>query len=166
MSTSTRTIVGALGWLNLGTRPDISPASSELSKFVQCPGQKHMDAAEYCLKYLAGTVNLCIHYGRTKDGKIEGRELNRLWGWVDADFAADLDTRRSHTGYVIMMNGGPISWKSVKQKSVSLSTAESEWLAASEAGKELLYLRIIMREFGFPQLGPMYLYEDSGREPK
>ncbi len=77
-----------------------------------------MDAAEYCLKYLAGTVNLCIHYGRTKDSKIEGRQLNRLWwGWVDADFAADLDTRRSHTGYVIMMNGGPISWKSVKQKS-------------------------------------------------
>jgi hypothetical protein len=40
-----------------------------------------MDAAEYWLKYRAGTVNLCIHYGRTKDGKIEGRELNRLWGW-------------------------------------------------------------------------------------
>jgi hypothetical protein len=150
-----RAIVGALGWLNQGTRPDISHAYSELSKFVQCPGQKHMDAAEYCLKYLAGTVDLCIHYGRTKDGMIEGREINRLWGWVDADFAADLDTRRSHTGYVIMMNGGPISWKSVKQKSVSLSTAESEWYAASEAGKELLYLRIIMREFGFPQLGPM-----------
>ena len=52
---------------------------------------------------------------------------------MDADFAADLDTRRSHTGHVIMMNGGPISWKSVKQKSVSLSTAESEWYAASEA---------------------------------
>jgi len=49
----------------------------------------------------------------------------------------------------------------VTQKSVSLSTAESEWYAACEAGKELLYLRIIMREFGFPQLGPMHLYEDS-----
>ena len=49
----------------------------------------------------------------------------------------------------------------MKQKSVSLSTAESEWYDASEAGKELLYLRIIMREFGFPQLGPMHLYEDS-----
>ena len=156
-----RAIVGALGWLNQGTRPDISHAYSELSKFVQRPGQKHMDAAEYCLKYLSGTADLCIHYGRTKDGNIEGRELNNLWGWVDADFAADLDTRRSHTGYIIMMNGGPISWKSVKQKSVSLSTAESEWYAASEAGKELLYLRIIMRDFGFLQQGPSYLYEDS-----
>jgi hypothetical protein len=76
-------------------------------------------------------------------------------------FCYDLDTRRSHTGYVIMMNSKPISWKSVKQKSVSLSTAESEWYAASEAGKELLYLRIIMRKFGFPQLGPMHLYGDS-----
>ena len=121
-----RAIVGALGWLNQGTRPDISHTYSELSKF--------------------------------KDGKIKGRELNRLWGWVDADFAVDLDTRQSHRGYVIMMNGWTISWRSVKQKSVSLSTAESEWYAASEAGKELLYLRIIMREFGFPQLGPMYLY--------
>ena len=59
---------------------------------------------------------------------------------MDADFAGDLDTRRLHTGYVIMMNGGPISWKSVKQKSVSLSTAESEWYAASEAGKELVLM--------------------------
>ena len=114
-----RAIVGALGWLNQGTRPDISHAYFERSKFV--------------------------------------RELNGLWGWVDAEFAADLDTSRSHTGYVIMMNGGPISLKSVKQKSVSLRTAESEWNAASEAGKELLYLCIIMREFGFPQLGPSHL---------
>ncbi len=156
-----RAIVDALGWLNQGTRPDISHTYSELSKFVQCPGQKYMDDAEYCLKYLAGTADLCIHYGSTKDGKIKGRELNRLWGWVDADFAADLDTRQSHRGYVIMMNGWTINWKSVKQKSVSLSTVESEWYAASETGKELLYLRIIMREFGFPQLGTMCLYEDS-----
>ena len=88
-----------------------------------------------------------------KDGKIEGRELNRLWGWMDADFAADLDTRRSHRCSVITMNGGSISRKAVKQKSVSLITAESQRYAASEAGKELLSLRIIRREFGFPQLG-------------
>jgi hypothetical protein len=69
----------------------------------------------------------------TKDGKIEGRELNRLWGWVDADFAPDLDTRRSYAGYTIMMNDGPISWKPVKQKSESLSTAETFSLSRSLA---------------------------------
>ena len=46
-----RAIVGALGWLNQGARPDISHAYSDLSKFVQCPGQKHVDTAKYCLKY-------------------------------------------------------------------------------------------------------------------
>jgi hypothetical protein len=112
--------------------------------------------------HYAGEHKLRGSTSRTEDGKIEDRELNnRLWVWVDSEFAADLDTRRSHTGYVIMMNGGPINWKSVKQKSESLNTTESEWYAAREAGKELLYLRIIMREFGFSQLGPMYLYEDS-----
>ena len=91
----------------------------------------------------------------------ETHQIILLGGWVDADFAADLDRCRSHTSYVIMMNGGSISCKSVQCKSVSLSTAESEWYAASEAGKELLYLRIMLREFGFPQLGPMHQYEDS-----
>ena len=57
-----------------------------------------------------------------------------------------------------MLNGGPVSWKSTRQKSVSLSTAESEWYAASEAGKEILYLRFILHDFGFSQEEPTPLY--------
>ena len=72
-----------------------------------------------------------------------------------------MDTRRSHTGYIIMLNGGPVSWKSTRQKSVSLSTAESEWYAASEAGKEIIYLRYILHGFGFEQKKATPLYEDS-----
>ena len=64
-------------------------------------------------------------------------------------------------GLVLCKNGGPVSWKSTKQKSVSLSTAESEWYAASEAGKEIIYLRRILDDFGFEQKGPTTLYEDS-----
>jgi hypothetical protein len=89
-----------------------------------------MRAAEYVLKYLSGTYTDGIHYSK------DSQRLNKLWGWVDADFAADLDTRRSHTGYILMLNGGAVSWKSTKQKSVSLSTSEAEWYAASEADKE------------------------------
>ena len=72
-------------------------------------------------------------------------------GWVDTDFAADLETRRSHTGYLLMLNGGAVSWKSTKQKSVSLSKAESEWYASSDSGKEILFLRFILAGFGFRQ---------------
>jgi hypothetical protein len=151
-----RAIVGAIGWLNSGTRPDLSYCYAELSKFAARPGRVHMDAAEYCLAYISGTYEKGIVYRAGKPG-----EGNTLSGWVDADFAADLDTRRSHTGYLLMLNGGPISWKSTKQKSVSLSTAESEWYAASEAGKEIIYLRRILDDFGFEQKDPTTLYEDS-----
>ena len=122
-----------------------------------------MEAAEHCLKYLSGTYgkpDSYLSYKASADER-DGQKRNRLWGWVDADFAADLETRRSHTGYLLMLNGGAVSWKSTKQKSVSLSTAESEWYAASEAGKEILYLRFILADFGFGQEGPTDLYEDS-----
>ena len=67
-----------------------------------------MRAAEHVLKYLSGTYADGIFYGKNIE------QPNKLWGWVDADFAADLDTRRSHTGYVLMLNGGAVSWKSTK----------------------------------------------------
>jgi hypothetical protein len=87
--------------------------------------------------------------------------LNKLWGWVDTDFAADLDTRRSHTGYILILNGGAVSWKSTKQKSVSLSTSEVEWYEASEASKEIVYLYSILNDVGFEQVSPTLIYEDS-----
>jgi hypothetical protein len=138
-----RTIVGAFGCLYQGTRPDITHSVSQLSQFVQRPGEKHMRAVEHVLKYLSGTYTDGIYYGK------DSQRLNKLWDWVDADFATDLDTRRSHTGYILMMNGGTVSWKSTKQKSVSLSTAEVEWYSSSEVGKEVVYLRSILNDFGF-----------------
>ena len=69
---------------------------------------------------------------------------------MDADWAGDTDTRRSHTGYILMMNG-PISWKSRRQLIVSLSTSEAEFVAASQAGQVALYLREILKDFGSQQ---------------
>ena len=127
----------------------------------QSPGQEHMRAAEHCLKYLAGTPRDGIHHGGRVEADDTGRGSNQLWGFVDADFASDEETRRSHTGYCLFLNGGPVSWKSTRQKSVSLSTAEAEWYAASEAGKEVVYLRYILEQFGLPQRQATKLYEDS-----
>jgi hypothetical protein len=60
-----------------------------------------------------------------------------------------------------MMNGGPISWKSRRQDSVALSTSEAEYMAASEVGKEILYLRAILRDVGYAQTAPTHIYEDN-----
>jgi len=68
---------------------------------------------------------------------------------------SDTDTRRSHTGYILMMNGSPISWKSRRQDNVSLSTSEAEFVAASQAGQEAIYLRETLAYFGFLKLKPL-----------
>jgi len=150
-------IVGRLGYdLVTMTRPDLAWAYSELSKYVQFPGKSHMLAAEHVLCYLQGTWNQTIRYSR------DSLETpNVLWGWVDADWSGDTDTRRSHTGYILTMNAGPISWKSRLQDNVSLSTSEAEFVTASQAGQEAIYLRETLTDFGFSQTKATLLYEDN-----
>ena len=72
------------------TRPDLAWSYSELSKYVQNPGKAHMDAAHHILRYLRGTYDQAIVYERSHE------RVNTLWGWVDSDWAADLDSRRIH----------------------------------------------------------------------
>ena len=74
-----------------------------------------------------------------------------------AAIAADLDTTRFHTGYVLMLNGEAVAWKSTRQKSVSFSTAEAEPYAACEAGNEIVCLRTILNDVGFEQVSPKLL---------
>jgi len=115
-----------------------------------------MLAAKHVLCYLRGTWNQTIRYSRDSH-----ENPNVLWGWVDVDWAGDTDTRRSHTGYILMMNGGLISWKSRRQDNVSLSTSEAEFVAASLAGQEAMYLRETLNGFGFAQTTATLLYEDN-----
>jgi len=136
------------------TRPDW--AYSELSKYVQFPGTNHMLAAEHVLCYLRGTWNQTIRYSRDPRAN-----PNVLWGWVDADWAGDTDTRRSHIEYILMMNGGPFSWKSRRQDNVSLCTSEPEFVAASQAGQDAAYLRKTQTNFGFSRTKSTLLYEDN-----
>jgi len=98
-----RAIVGHLSFLITMTRPDLAFAFAELSKFVQCPGQKHIKAAKRILAYLAGTLDEGITYSVPADPN----DLHCLHGWVDSDFAADPDNCSSTSGFLISMNNGP-----------------------------------------------------------
>jgi len=84
-----------------------------------------------------------------------------LWGWADAAWAGDTDTDQSHTGYILMMNGRPISWKSRRQGNVSHSTSEAEFVAASQTGHEAIYLCETLDDFGFFQTKATPLYENN-----
>ena len=114
-----------------------------------------MDAAHHVLRYLRGTYDQAIVYERTDI------LANTIWGWVDSHWAADLDSRRPHTGYILILSGGAVSWKSRRQDCVSLSTSEAEYVAASQCGQEVVYLREILRDFGFAPPGPTRIYEDN-----
>ena len=151
-----RSIVGCISYLVNMTRPDLAFSYSQLSKFLQHPGDVHLAAAYRVLAYVRGTVNQGIYFHDPGPG-----QRNILSGWVDSDFAADVDTRKSVTGYLLSLNGGPISWKAARQGGVTLSSSEAEFVAASQAGKEILYLRALLKGLACPQHQPTQLWEDN-----
>ena len=83
---------------------------------------------------MVGTANLALSYSRAG-----GNE--RLVGFCDADFAGDIVTRRSTTGFAFVWAGAAITWKSKLQPTVAVSTTEAELKAASEAGRDALWLK-------------------------
>jgi hypothetical protein len=102
---------------------DLAFAYSEFSKFVQCPQPPYMLSTQDVLRYLRDTYELGIRYHHN------ALNPDNLWGWVDTDWTGDIETRRSHIVYVLMFNGVPISWKSLREDSVVLSTSEDEYMA-------------------------------------
>lgn len=101
----------------------------------------HWQATKRILRYLKGTLNVGILYSSEKDNI-------RLMGYSDADFASDLSTRRSTTGVVFMLAGGPVTWSSQRQGLVTLSTTESEYVAATSAIREAMWLRSLLDDLG------------------
>ena len=179
--------VGGLLYLALTARPDIAYAVGVLSRFMACPGKEHIDVAKQTIKYLYGTKDWGITYTRGIGGsphlaeKATGPRMaafihsrksdaaaddangdSRIMGtYCDADLAGDDGTRKSTTGYCMVLNGGVICWSSKLQSTVALSTAEAETNAGVEAVKQLVHLRLFLRELGHEQEDPSTVYEDN-----
>ena len=159
--------VGGLLYLSLTARPDIAQSVGMLSRFMSCPAVKHVEAAKQVISYLYGTKNLGITYTRNGastphlQSTAERSESQKLVTYADADYAGDSESRKSTSGFAILLHGGVISWQSKLQSTVALSTAEAETMAGVDAVKQLMHLRLFLREIGLEQLGPSYVYEDN-----
>ncbi|KAG9442249.1 hypothetical protein H6P81_018103 [Aristolochia fimbriata] len=129
--------VGCLIYAVVCTRPDISHVVSVVSRFMSNPGREHWQAVKWILRYLRGTSNTCLEFKKNNF---------RLVGYVDSDYAGDLDRRRSLTGYVFTLENCAISWKATLQHVVALSTTEAEYMAVTEAVKEAIWLQGLYRE--------------------
>ena len=146
-----REAVGSLNYCAVATRPNIAFPVSLLAQFMENPGRVHWEAVKQVFYNLLGTKHWKLTYGTTDNG---------LEGFTDADGSSQ-EHRHAISGYVFLMNGGAISWSSKKQSLVTLSTAESEYVAATYAAKEAQWLRRIIGEVFQALKQPITLYSDS-----
>lgn len=147
-----RRLVGKLMYLTI-TRPDITFAVNKLCQYCSAPKGSHLHAAYKVLHYLKGTIGLGLFYSSTTDFTLSA--------FTDADWNSCKDSRRSTSGFCMFLGTSLISWKSMKQDTVSHSSAESEYQAMSFAVREVQWLVNMLRKFDVPQRGPVPFFCDS-----
>ena len=150
-----REAVGALMWTATMTRPDIACAVRAVARFYENSGPAHKKAVMKILRYLLHMKEWGITYGGQGCGLC-------MEVYMDSNFGACLDARRSVSGAVLMLAKGAISWHSRMQEVTASSTSEAEYVALSEVVKEVLLLRQV-QEFMEPSMrvGAMNVFEDN-----
>ena len=143
-----QSIIGSLLYLTLGTRYDITQAVIMMSQFMVNPSREHIAKALYIVKYVNSTINGKLIYN--------GFDNKGLIAYSDADWAGDQITRRSVTGNLVLLAGGPISWISRKQKTVALSSTEAEYMSLSDCSRQIMWIKSLFNEIGF-DTGPIEL---------
>ena len=132
-------IVESLMYAMLCTRPNICFVISMVSRYQSDPSEEHRIAVKHIFKYLR----------RTRDYMLVFQDESLVpIGYTNSDFQSDRESRKSTSGYVFTLGGGAISWRSVKQSSIADSTMEVEYIAASEATNEAIWLKNFLLDLG------------------
>ena len=129
--------IGALLYLALKTRPDITYAVNKCSRFMSNPDKSHFKALDQIWKYLNKYPKLGLYYNCNNP-------TNTLKGYSDSDWGGDISSRKSTSGFLFLYNNNIISWNSTLQKTVALSSCEAEYMALKEATKESIYLTSVI----------------------
>jgi len=147
-----REAIGGLMYLANTTRPDIAFAVNNVSRHVTRPTKSLWIAIQKIIKYLKSTSTKGITYTQ---GTFE------IKCWADSDYANDKEDRKSITGWIIKVGDNTVSWKSKKQASVALSTTEAEYMAASDAVKEIIWTQDLLFELNMIEKKLTVLYQDN-----
>ena len=157
MISEMRSLIVSIGYCATAVRFDISHAVSVLSQHLARPCNKVIEAAKRIIKYLAGTRDFAITWVSSALEEEQGCD-NVIIGAVDASFAMDAMTRKSHGGFINFVNNGTVSWKSGL---VTLSSCEAEYVALCSEVCEVKYLRLLMRQLGHQQVKSTLIWEDN-----
>jgi hypothetical protein len=147
-------IVDSILYASIISQPDLAHPAGVLSRFLSKWNKLHFKAAKNLLRYIQGTLDLCL----TFDGKSAEQTL---LGYVDADWGGDMDTRRSTTGYVFKVYGGVVAWKSRCQPTVALSTTKAEYMASADATQQAIWLKLLLSDLGIDHSNPVPLFNNN-----
>ena len=128
-----QSVIGSLLYIMLGTRPDIAFAVIKMLQFSSNPTEEHLQKVLYIVCYLSSSKDLCIQYLATGN-------QNGLCAYSDTDWAGDIETSCSTTGYAIFLGNGIVSWLSRRQRRVTLSSTEAEYCRMTEIAKQLRWI--------------------------
>jgi hypothetical protein len=113
-------------------------------------------AAKRLLHYLQGSSKLGIEYQHARNP-----EYCKIAGYSDASFASDMESRKSHQGYLFLAAGGPIIWQSCLQRIVTRSMLEAEYVALATASAEAIWLQSLLKELGWKNDSPILIFSDN-----
>ncbi|XP_042467433.1 secreted RxLR effector protein 161-like [Zingiber officinale] len=152
-ATEYRRVIGCLRYL-LHTRPDLSYSVGMASRYMEKPTSMHHKVVKQILRYLKGTIYFGLAYTK-------GPQEISIFGYSDSDLAGDLDGRKSTSGMTFYFNESLVSWNSQKQKTVALSSCEAEFMAATTAACQALWLRSLVSELTSEEPKPVTLFVDN-----
>jgi len=152
-ATQYRRVIGCLRYLT-HTRPDLSYSIGIVSRYMERPTTLHHQAVKQILRYLKGTLEYGLEYRR-------GQGDAEVIGFSDSNLAGDADDRKSTTGMAFYLNQNLITWASQKQKTVALSSCEAEFMAATAAACQALWLRSLVSEVTGRSPEPVTLFVDN-----
>jgi hypothetical protein len=146
-------IVGSLRYL-IHTRSDLTYAVGYMSWFLERPTEEHLQAVKKILHYIVGTLHYGLRYGRRTG-------TTRLVGYCDSDLAGDIDTRKSTTSTLFFLSKSLVSWQSLKQRVVALSSCEAEYIAATTTATQAIWMARLLGELLGRELEVVELKVDS-----
>ena len=145
--------VGCLMYLSSVSRPDITFAVVKMASFSRNPSMVHWNCVKRILKYLSGTQDASLTFG--------GEEPLVFRAVTDSDWGGDHREMKSTSGFMMLLNGSPVSWTSRLQKKTALSSLEAEYVSLAEGLKEILYFRKLLKPLGVDVSNPTSVDVDN-----